>query len=374
MPAIEWISVEGFKSIRSVDRLLLTDVNVIIGSNGSGKSNFIGVFSFLNAIREGRLQEYVARAGGANSLLFLGSKTTDSIYIRLSFNDDVNGYEIRLSPGSGDSLIPISEKVFYWDKRYTSPYDRNIPISGLEAGISTKLPDAISEYVQSHLDRWRLYHFHDTSSNSPMKATNDIDDNRYLRYDGSNLAAFLHMLQQRHPDSYRIILGTIRRVAPFFQDFVLEPSALNPNRIRLEWKHTGSDAYFNASMLSDGSVRFIALATLLLQPAELRPSIILIDEPELGLHPYALTMLASMVKQASAQTQIILSTQSALLLDHFNPGQVLVADKVDNGTGFNRLSEDSLGDWLEDYSLGQLWEKAEFGGRPNGANSTSDAR
>lgn len=218
--------------------------------------------------------------------------------------------------------------------------------------------------MRDHLNSWRLYHFHDTSSTSPMKKTADVNDNRYLRPDGSNLAAFLYYLREKHEASYSLIRRTVQRVAPFFDDFQLEPQKLNPDKIRLEWRHKGSDAYFNAPSLSDGTLRFIALATLFLQPESYRPSVILVDEPELGLHPYAITLLASLIKQASASTQVIISTQSPLLLDHFQPEDVLVADRVDGGTQFTRLDPAKLASWLEDYSLGQLWEKNELGGRP----------
>jgi predicted ATPase len=197
-----------------------------------------------------------------------------------------------------------------------------------------------------------------------MKKTADVDDNDYLRPDGSNLAAFLHYLGKKHKTAYGLIRRTVQRVAPFFDDFRLKPQKLNQGKIRLEWSHKGSEGYFDASSLSDGSLRFIALATLFLQPVSLRPSVILVDEPELGLHPYAITLLASLVKQASAETQVILSTQSPLLLDHFRPEDVLVADRVKGATQFTRLESAKLSKWLEEYSLGQLWEKNEFGGRP----------
>jgi len=157
----------------------------------------------------------------------------------------------------------------------------------------------------------------------------------------------------------------VQRVAPFFDDFVLEPQRLNPTKIRLEWRHKGSDQYFDASSLSDGTLRFIALATLFLQPQQYRPSVILVDEPELGLHPYAITLLAALIKQAARTTQVIVSTQSSLLLDHFTPEDVLVADRVNGGTQFMRPDPERLQKWLKEYSLGQLWEKNELGGRPS---------
>ena len=197
-----------------------------------------------------------------------------------------------------------------------------------------------------------------------MKKTADVDDNRYLRPDGSNLAAFLYLLSERHEDSYRTITQTVGQVAPFFEGFNLEPLLRNPDKIRLEWRHAGTDAYFNASSLSDGTLRFMALATLFLQPVELRPSVILVDEPELGMHPYAITLLAALMKQASTGAQVIVSTQSSLLLDHFEPEEVLVAERVDGATRLERLESSKLESWLESYSLGQLWEKNELGGRP----------
>ena len=197
-----------------------------------------------------------------------------------------------------------------------------------------------------------------------MRKTAKLHDNRFLREDGANLSAFLYLLQERDQASYKLIVRTVQRVAPFFDDFRLDPLRLKPDDIKLQWRHKKSDQYFDASSLSDGTLRFIALATLFLQPEEYRPSIILVDEPELGLHPYAIEMLAALVRQASVTTQVIVSTQSSLLLDHFQPEDVLVADRVDGGTQLTRLKSEPLAKWLEDYSLGQLWEKNEIGGRP----------
>jgi predicted ATPase len=370
MPELDTIIVEGYKSIASIESLKLDAINVLIGPNGSGKSNFIGVFSFLHAIREGQLQDYVLKAGGADKILHFGSKVTKQLLIHISFQKGVNQYRIELAASEADQLYSTSETVYFWDKkRYPErAYEEALAPRGLEAGISDPGGKKIADYVRSHLDRWRLYHFHDTSASSPMKKTADINDNRFLRPDGSNLAAFLYFLRKKHETSYSLIRRTVQRVAPFFDDFLLEPQRLNPDKIRLEWRHKGTEAYFDASSLSDGTLRFMALTTLLLQPRDYRPSVILVDEPELGLHPYAITMLASLVKQASIDTQVIVSTQSSLLLDNFRPEDVLVADRVDGGTQLTRLDSTRLTKWLEEYTLGQLWEKNEIGGRP-GAES-----
>ena len=365
MAELDYITVEGFKSIASIEKLKLGPLTALIGPNGSGKSNFLGVFSFLNAIRQGRLQEYVLRGGGAERVLHFGSRVTNQIHVHISFDGEVNQYEVSLEPDDEDRLFPLSESIYYWDKsRYPGPYSRGLGRFGLEAGISRQFSRGIEAYVQRHLDSWRLYHFHDTGSDSPMKKTADVNDNRYLRSDGSNLAPFLYLLREKQPDSYNLILGAVRQAAPFLRDFRLEPQLLNPDKMRLEWIHEGSDAYFDASSLSDGTLRFIALASLFLQPSEYRPSVILVDEPELGLHPYAITLLASLMKQASTEAQVVVSTQSSLLLDHFEPEEILVAERAKGATEFTRLDSSQLAPWLESYSLGQLWEKNELGGRP----------
>ena len=370
MSVLDWITVEGFKSIDSIERLLLGPINVLIGPNGAGKSNFINVFSFLNAIRTGDLQNYVNRVGGADRILHFGSKTTQHLTVHISFGNEKNQYKIKLAADDAGGLFPLEEVVYYWNQEeYPEPYNESLHGNNGEAEISEAReypgePRTVVGFVRKHLDRWRLYHFHDTSSTSPMKKTADVNDNRHLRPDGSNLAAFLYYLREKHGDSYDLIQRTVRLVAPFFDDFVLEPLALNEDKIRLEWRHQGSDAYFDASSFSDGSLRFIALATLLLQPTSVGPSVVLLDEPELGLHPYAITILASLIKQAAVETQVVVSTQSSLFLDHFQPKDVLVADRVGGGTQLTRLEGEKLKGWLEEYSLGQLWEKNEFGGRP----------
>ena len=328
---LDWISVAGFKSIESVQKLPMKRTNVMIGANGSGKSNLVNVFSVLEAIRGGRLDEYVARAGGADRVLHFGAKTTDELVIGVSFADSRHQYKITLIPDESDRLVPLQE---------------------------------IPGWIQSRLDPWRLYHFHDTGPHSPFKKTCALHDNGFLRPDGSNLPALLYLLRDKHPESYDLIRRTIRLAMPFFDDFVLRPVAANEDMIRLAWRQVGTDSYSDASSLSDGTLRFMAMTTLLLQPRQLLPSVILMDEPELGLHPYAITLLCSLVKTASVGAQVIIATQSSSMLDHFEPEDVLVAERREGASTFRRLNTTDLEAWLDDYSLGQLWEKNELGGRP----------
>jgi predicted ATPase len=333
---IQSVTIEGFKSIRSTE-VSLRPINLLIGANGSGKSNFLEAFVFLDEIKELRKDDYVAQNGGADKLLYFGSKTTPALSISLGTSDGLT-YSFRNSAATQDDRLVGFE------------YMNNAPEIGLPSSV-----------VKTS---WRRYQFHDTGRYSPFKKTNQIDDNRLLRSDGSNLAAFLHLLRERYTDSYNSIRQAVQQVAPFIKDFHLAPLALNPDTIKLEWRHKKSDKFFNASALSDGTLRFIALATLFLQPVELRPSVILVDEPELGLHPYAIGLLASLIREASKETQVIAATQSSLLLDYFDPEDVLVADLVDDATVIRRLEAERLAGWLKEYSLGQLWEKGELEAMP----------
>ena len=352
--SIDWITIEGFRSIARVTRLPLNPVNILIGANGSGKSNLIGVFTLLRALRLKRLDEYVERSGGADRNLHYGSKATREIFIEISIDGEEEIHEARFASTDADKLS------LRYEGTWGPGVDKVLEEYNREDGVRTDFV----EMVQERLDRWRVYHFHDTGRGGALLRTAQLDDNRFLREDGGNLAAFLYRLKHRDRISYNRIRKTFQLVAPFFEDFVLEPQALNERMIRLEWRHRRSDAHFDISALSDGSLRFLALATLLLQPVRLLPSVLLLDEPELGLHPYAVTVLCSLVRSVATETQVILATQSPFLVDHFEPEDVIVANRVEGRSEFNRLSAEELGDWLEEYSLGDLWLKNELGGRP----------
>jgi predicted ATPase len=212
------------------------------------------------------------------------------------------------------------------------------------------------------IDSYRVYHFHDTSDTAGVKGTADVEDHRVLSPQAENLAAFLYWMQQKKPDHFANIEDTVRQIAPFFDEFRLEPSRLNESKIRLAWKEKGSDAYFNASSLSDGTLRFICLSTLLLQPD--LPSMLLLDEPELGLHPAAVALLADLLTSAATRTQVIVATQSVTLVNHFSPDSVWTVNREDHQSVFKHLASADMTAWLDDYALGELWEKNVLGARP----------
>lgn len=353
------VDIKGFKSIRE-SNILLGPINVLIGSNGAGKSNFISVFTLLAEILRQNLSVYAAQSG-IPSLFYNGIKETDEIEICFHFGN--NGYGFVLVP-TDDHRIIFKKEYF----RYHGNFDNesNIGRGHQESQWEQGASNGIDNYVQPILAResWRVYHFHDTGSKARVKQTCNVASNDVLQRDAGNLSAFLYRLREVFPQNYRNILNAVRSIAPFFDDFELKPNETNPELIALKWRKRGCDDIFMASQLSDGTLRFICMATLLLQPEELQPATIIIDEPELGLHPYAITIFSELVHAAAQNKQLILSTQSVELLNQFDAEDVIVVEGGENGTEFKRLDPDALQIWLdEDYSLGDLWNKNLLGGR-----------
>jgi predicted ATPase len=331
------IKIQGYKSVKEQEVSIKKGTNILIGSNGVGKSNFLSIFPLLRSVFTNGLKEYVETKGGADSLLHFGKKITSEIDITIHFENAVS-YGVKLGIAQ-DSLTKKVESTSHWQNDKTT-------------NIGVKIEE-----------QFEVYHFHDTSETSSMKSKCNIDDNRKLKPDGSNIAAYLYYLKSVHPKHFKRIELTIQSIAPFFDHFVLEPSRLNNNVIQLEWREKGfPDAYFNAYNLSDGTLRFICLATLLMQPEP--PKTIIIDEPELGLHPVAINKLASLIRKTSNKVQMIVSTQSINLIDNFEPEDIIVADRKDKSSTFRRLTSEELSDWVEEYTLGDMWGKNLFGAQP----------
>lgn len=356
---ISSLSITGFKSIESCD-IEMKNLNVLIGANGSGKSNFIGFFKFVHELLDENLQNYVSKSGGPDSILYFGRKSTENLEAKLFFGN--NGYNFSLE-ATQDNRMMFTNENLWWNMRG----DWHVASGHFESQVhnySTKT--RIYNYTIPTIKNWRIYHFHDTSDTAVVKQRSMINDNMYLRPDARNLAAFLFLLKKQYPKHLKRIEQTIRLVAPFFGEFLLRPNPLNPEQIELEWFEKDYDIPFKAHQLSDGTLRFICLSTVLLQPDNYQPETILIDEPELGLHPYAITILASLIKSASKNKQLIISTQSVDLVSEFTPENLIVVDRVNHASNFKRIKQsDELDEWLEEYTLGEVWEKNLLGGRPS---------
>jgi predicted ATPase len=380
---IKRITIEGFKSIRKLDDFELRPLNVLIGANGAGKSNFVEFFRLVRELAQQRLQVTIGQAGGPDASLFLGPKVTKQVVGKAQFGGGY-GYEFTLLPTLDGRFVFGDETVVFADE--TVDFTDSAKLSGapqrsvslakghFEASLKNRCKDDfgwngsarqnVPAWVFDGLSGLMVYHFHDTSSTAGVRRQIAINQNGYLYPDGSNLAAFLYRIQYENRASYERIQDVVRLAAPFFAGFQLRPNPLVTAMIQLEWRQKDSDYPFLASHLSDGTLRFMCLATALLQPSP--PATMLFDEPELGAHPYALTLLANLFQQAAKDTfrQVIVSTQSAQLVNEFEPEDIIVVERVQGESVFRRLESAKLSGWLDDYTLGELWQKNVFGGGP----------
>lgn len=368
------VRLEGYKSFRdaTVD---FGDVTVLLGANGAGKSNLVSFFRMLGFLSTDALQEFIGRSGRSDSILFGGRRKTPQLRATVAFvSGDVgteerrNSYRMRLGDAAPDTLIFLDERVSYRRSGFPQPQEVVLGSGHGESRLKERdeAGNETCRVIRRLLWSCRDYHFHDTSPKANIRNSCYIDDAQYLRDDAGNLAAYLYAMKEKRPDCYRRIVDTVRLAFPTFGDFRLAPSATGTRDIFLNWYAEGrSDHLFGPHQLSDGTLRFMALATLFRQPSERLPNVIVLDEPELGLHPYAIGVLAGMIRAAATSVQVVLATQSTRLVDEFEPHQVVVLETEDGaGTQCQRLKPSDLEAWLEEYSLGELWEKNHFGGRP----------
>lgn len=344
---MDYVKISGYKSIKD-EKIDLTPINLFIGANGSGKSNFISFFDFLNRLYNRNLHEYIALKGGVDKILHKGQKVTDNIAFKVEFENGRSGYSANLKLGT--------EGFVFTDERLIYQGDNGVGINLFDRESRLKITDNYrAPYVIRYLNGFRKYHFHDTSSKSPFTALSHIQNDIYYLYDnGSNLAAFLFEIKNKEHIVYNLIIKTIQSIAPYFLDFELIPN--DELYVRLQWKDKYSDSIYGVTDLSDGTIRFIALTVLFLQPN--LPDAIIIDEPELGLHPSAIAKLAGMIKSVSSKgCQVIIATQSTDLISHFSPDSIITVDQIDGCSKFNRLNSETLREWLKDYTIDDLWKR-----------------
>lgn len=370
--SLDKITIKGFESIQSLENFELKPLNVLIGGNGAGKSNFIDFFRLLRAMMQlplpnlesTNLQTFIQSGGGCHDFLFNGPKVTSHIEAEMFFGE--NGYRFKLSPTTEETFLIIDEERYYKEnilRWWRMGSGNQTPLLLKEKDDKGVLGGrSIAWHIYDSIAAWTIYHFHDTSMFAPMRRSETIHDCTYLRFDGANIAPYLLYLLNNDKKTYQQIVETIRLVAPFFGDFILKPD-MN-EKVRLLWNQKGSDYPLKPRHLSDGTLRFICLVTALLQPY--LPSTIIIDEPELGLHPYAISILAELIKATSrrTQSQLIICTQSPALVDYFDPEDIVVVNRENGASTFRRLNPNDLSAWLEDYSLGDLWQKNIITGGP----------
>ena len=368
MPQLVRVKLNGFRSIKATT-LEMRPLNVLIGANGAGKSNLISFFKLMNELMAGRLQQHIAETGRATGNLHFGPKVTPQLEAELEFEVD-NGadtYQIRLFHAAGDSLVFAEESLSFHQPGYPQPRVLSLGAGHLESRLGDKAAEdePTAKTLRHLLNRCRVYHFHDTSATARVRNYCYVGDDRWLMPDAANLAAILYRLKLHTETVYRRIVATIRQVAPYFDDFDLEPTGSGGKDIILNWRHRKSDLVFGPHQLSDGTLRAICLISLLLQPESDLPYLIVVDEPELGLHPFALNVIASLFQAASHHTQVLISTQSSTFLDSFEADDIVIVERDGEASKFDRPDAEKLDAWLEDYSLGEIWEKNVIGGGPH---------
>ena len=362
-------TIRGYKSI-SYDQPLtveLGDINIMLGANGAGKSNIISFFKMLGYMMSGSLQMFIAQSGTNQNFLYYGSKKTPALCaeIRFDSNNDYDIYRFSLANAVHNTLIINSEEIEWKNNSCISdPFKKQVVSDFKETGLLGQNSNKAVQVIRNILSSCKVFQFSDSSVSSPMRQTSIVDSAHYLQSEANNLASFLYFLKNNYNESYRRIVEYVRDVVPQFRDFYLEPER---GYISLKWMDNSVNDYvFNADQFSDGSIRYIALATLLLQPEETMPKVIIIDEPELGLHPYAIGQLAEMVKDASMHAQVIIATQSPALVDNFSLDDVMIVerDDMEQCTTIKKLKEVDYKVWLDEYSNSDLWNKNVLGGRP----------
>lgn len=369
------VDIQNFKSIRQ-QTVELGELNVLIGQNGAGKSNFISLFKLLEQIASGNLQTYIFQSGGINQFLHGGFEQSQGLSLSLEFSrdkDNYNIYEVDIET-DGEAYRIADEVVGYWNKReYNSPIRYPTTYKNrIETLLNNVRPDSreydVVDFVRSYLNDLKVYHFRDTSPNAKNKVPQPIDDVYSLQTEAENIAPMLLHFSKEHPDVYYKIVETVRLIYPPFDNFVLQESPQARGHVLLRWREQGSSYLFSVRQMSDGLLQFVCLATLLIQPqfSQYVPNTILIDEPELGLHPFAIKLLSELLYTAARHRQIIVSTQSVSLVNKISLEDVIVVEREERarGSAFKRLESNAFSEWLEDYTLGQLWESNMLGGRP----------
>ena len=370
---IQSVRIKGFRSLADFELLDLPRGTVLIGANGSGKSNFIRFFEMMSwMVRARSLQEFVQLHGGADDQLFGGSVVSPQMAGELTIRTESgrNDYKFRLAHAHPDRLI-FTEEAFRFSSesldseanwQYLESPHTEAKI--VEAGQSMEDPivnPTTARVVTTLLQRCSVFQFHDTSDSSSFKRRWEVEENNYLRSNGGNLAAVLLRLEREDIHRFETICRHIGRVLPTFDRFDIEESY---GKVLLRWRAKWTDKTFGAHLTSDGSLRFFALTTLLNLPPQMLPDVLLLDEPELGLHPAAIGLIGDMIKSLSRERQIIVATQSPLLVDAFDIDEITVLELRDGRTEARRFEEDSYRIWLKEYTTGEIWQKNLLGGRP----------
>lgn len=366
----------------------LRALNVLIGPNASGKSNFIEALSLLGAlpadlsvpIREGGgIREWLWRGGNGRKVptATISAEAGDaSAVLRHRFELGAAGPR----PAIADEHIEFARlddsavrprPVFRWRGGQATLHDSNsalgfvgLPVTDFKDGTSILAQSAgrqepLLDGLRQHYIGFRTYRDWDTSRRGPLRAPQAADlPEDLLMPDAQNLGVVLNNLQ-RYPEAWAALNQHLSRLHPSLHEV---RTLVQANTVQIMLQEKDLRTLTPAARMSDGTLRWLALLAVLLHPEP--PSLVAIEEPELGLHPDLIGDLAKLLVDASTRTQVVVTTHSDHLIDALSsdPGAVLVAEREPEGTTLRRLDAAHLAEWLEKYRLGELWLKGEIGG------------
>jgi predicted ATPase len=389
MKTFDSIQVQGFRRLRDF-HLRLEPLNVMIGANGSGKTSLLEVFSLLAASASGGLKETIHNLGGVNLNLTASeySDTSAAEEMRFGLEKSVPGnaplkYSVSLRQAGANYQIPNESftqhqdvtkpgphKHFdagYGDVRYYDPAARKLVIPAWEHDPQESALSQVPKMYQAPEDFRKTlassthYHGLDVGSRAPVRLPQPMREAKLPGRDGEDLVSCLYWMREAGPDRFETIQDTIRAAFPGFERLNFPPVAAGT--LALTWKEKGMKHPFFMHQLSEGTLRFLWLVTLLYSPG--LTGVTMIDEPEVSLHPELLSILADCLREASQRTQLIIATHADRLVRFLSPGDVVVMDVQEDGTTrATRAIDLNLDAWLDDYTLDQVWQHGTLGGRP----------
>ena len=368
---IESIHVKGFRSLADVKLDSIPNPMVLLGTNGAGKSNVLRFFEMLKEMAHLRLGEFTLRQGGADDQLFGGARSTQQIEATVFFRTTLgrSRFTFVLQYAHPDRFIITGEQFRSPDPEDSSEDDPvylffDQPIGHESACVqesrSSTADMRLTKAVELLADCGH-YQFHDTSDCAPVKTRWDVEDNHRLLGHGGNLASVLLSLQENEAPRFDLICKQLAQVVPDFNGF---QNVENYGKTILRWRSKGTGKTMGAHLTSDGSLRCFQLVTLLNLPDTLLPRVVLLDEPELGLHPAAIALVSHMAKSLARRCQVIIATQSPHFVDAFGFEDMIVLELRDGRTETTRPDPSRFGRLLKNYSTGELWWKGVLGGYP----------
>jgi len=390
---IHSLQLQNFLSYGSEgEKIELQPLNVLIGTNASGKSNLIEAMGVLKATPTD-LVAPIRQGGGISDFLWKGEKGTPTAKIEaiLDYPERTMPLRYQISfTAVGQRLEVVDEAIedkaprnssesvpfFYyryddWGRPIINVIEDNeqqtrklghlrrkniIPDQSILS--QRKDPERYPElsYLGNKFADIGLYRNWQTGREAVFRKAQQTDLPEHpLLEDGGNLGLVLNNLQYQ--------LGS-RQIIEKLQSFYEAAEELSikiyGGTVQIFIRETGLTLPIPATRLSDGTLRYLFLIALLLDPTP--PPLICIEEPEIGLHPDILPVVAEMLIEASQRTQLIVTTHSDALVSALSPESVLICDRDDRGSHLRRLDPERLKKWLENYSLGDLWRSGEIGG------------